>query len=61
VEVLELVPMKGETVTDCRVFLNCCLSLINVIGLGKMFVNDSSLTLIGHNIGIAAKFEKIKI
>jgi hypothetical protein len=61
VELLELTPMKGETGTDGRVFLNCYLSLINVIGLGKMFVNDSSLTLIGHSIGIAAKLEKIKI
>jgi len=35
VELLELAPMKGETVVDGNVFLNCCLSFINVNWLGK--------------------------
>jgi len=35
VELLELAPMKGETGAGGIVFLNCCLSLINVNWLGK--------------------------
>ena len=35
VELSELAPVKGETDADGIIFLNCCLSLINVNWLGK--------------------------
>jgi len=35
VELSELAPVKGETGAGSIVFLNCCLSLINVNWLGK--------------------------